>query len=128
MPRYLLDASALLAFMSNEPGAVRVRDLLQTGEAGITAISVSEVAAKLVARGMPAADAEFHCRSMGLDIIGVGDAIAFAAAALVPATRPLGLSLGDRICLAAAAQTGSIAVTADRAWANVPGIRTELIR
>ena len=128
MRRYLLDASAVLAFMSNEPGAARVREVIQAGEADITAVNISEVAAKLVARGMSSADAELQCRSMGLDIIAVDAGIAFAAAALIPFTQPLGLSLGDRICLATAGQDAAIAVTADKAWAKITGVVVEVIR
>ena len=127
MRRYLLDASAVLAFMSNEPGAARVREVIQAGEADITAVNISEVAAKLVARGMSSADAELQCRSMGLDIIAVDAWIAFAAAALMPFTQPLGLSLGDRIGLATAGQDAAIAVTADKAWATVTGVVVEVI-
>ena len=128
MRRYLLDASAVLAFMSNEPGAARVREVIQSGEAGITAVNISEVAAKLVARGMSSTDAELQCRSMGLDINEVDAGIAFAAAALIPFTQPLGLSLGDRICLATAGQDAAIAVTADKAWAKITGVVVEVIR
>ena len=128
MRRYLLDASAILAFMSNETGADKVRAVIQAGQAGVTAVNISEVAAKLVSRGLSSADAEFQCRAMGLDIIDVNEGIAFAAAALMPLTRPLGLSLGDRICLATSAQDASIAMTADKAWANVPGVTVEVIR
>ena len=128
MRRCLLDASAVLAFLGNEPGADRVRAVLLAGQARITAVNLSEVAAKLVARGIPPADAEHHCRSLGLDILDVDEGIAFAAAALVPATRSLGLSLGDRICLASAAREGCAALTADKVWAGVPGVDVEVIR
>lgn len=128
MQARILDASAILAFMSQEPGADKVRAVIQAGHAGVTAINISEVAAKLVSRGMSSSEAEFHCRSLGLDILEVDDGIAFAAAALVPVTQPLGLSLGDRICLAVAARNSATAVTADKAWANVPGAKVEVIR
>jgi len=89
---------------------------------------MAEVATKLVDRGMPIADAEYQCRSLGVEIIGMDADIAFAAAALVRQTRPLGLSLGDRICLATAARDSLMAVTADRVWAQVPGVSVEVIR
>ena len=51
------------------------------------------------------------------------------AAALVPVTQAAGLSLGDRACLALAAERGVTAVTADRAWRDLDlGIAVELIR
>ena len=128
MRRYLLDASAVLAFMSNETGAEKVRAVLLEGQAGVTAINISEVAAKLIARGLSSVEAEFQCRSMGLNILEMDEGIAFAAAALVPFTQPLGLSLGDRVCLATAARDACIAMTADKAWASVPGVKVEVIR
>ncbi len=128
MRRCLLDASAILAFMSNETGADKVRAVIQAGQASVTAINISEVAAKLVSRGLSSVDAEFQCRSMGLDILDTDEGIAFAAAALVPFTQPLGLSLGDRVCLATAAREGCIAMTADKAWASVQGVSVEVIR
>lgn len=128
MRPYLLDASAILAFMSNEAGADRVRAVIQTGQAGVTTVNLSEVAAKLVSRGLPSVDAEYQCRALGLDIIDVDDMIAFAAAALIPFTQPLGLSLGDRICLATSARDASVAMTADKAWTGVLGVKVEVIR
>jgi len=126
--RHVLDASALLAFLSGEPGAERVRELLLAGEAGISAANLSEVAAKLIARGLASGEAELHCRSMGLEILEVDAELAFAAAALWPSTQPRGLSLGDRLCLATAARRGATAVTADRAWGQLAGLAVEVIR
>ena len=46
-------------------------------------------------------------------------------------TRPLGLSLGDRACLALAKQRRSVAVTTDRAWSRLPadlGLSVRIVR
>lgn len=54
-----------------------------------------------------------------------------AAARLRPATRNLGLGLGDRACLALAGRLGLPAVTGDRAWQRLDpglGIRVEQVR
>lgn len=128
MRSYLLDASALLAFMSNEAGSDKVRAVILAGQAAISTVNISEVAAKLVSRGLSSVDAEFQCRSMGIDILAMDEGIAFAAAALVPFTQQLGLSLGDRVCLATAAMDGRIAMTADKAWSEVPGVDVVVIR
>jgi len=128
MPTHILDASAVIALMAREPGADRVRELIRAGGAGISAVNASEVAAKLIARGAQPAAAEYQCRSMGLEFITVDSAIAFAAAALFPVTSALGLSLGDRVCLATAAARGVPAVTADQAWARLTGVTVEVIR
>jgi ribonuclease VapC len=45
--------------------------------------------------------------------------LAEMSADLRPATRPNGLSLGDRACLALAQKRGAVALTADRTWASV---------
>lgn len=42
------------------------------------------------------------------------------AGALREVTRPLGLSLGDRACLALGIDEGAPILTTDRAWARVP--------
>lgn len=126
--RYILDASAILAFMSNEPGTDRVREVLLAGVADVSAVNISEVAAKLVSRGMPVADAELQCRSMGMDILETNEEIAFLAAAMMPRTQPLSLSLGDRICLATAIHLEATAMTAEKAWRKIPGVKVEVVR
>jgi PIN domain nuclease of toxin-antitoxin system len=128
MARFLLDASAVLALMSGESGSERVAELLLRDEAAITTTNLAEVATKLVARGLRPAEAESACRSMALRTIALDDETAFDAAALWPVAQPLGLSLGDRICLATAARQGWVAVTADRAWSKLQGLKVELIR
>ena len=40
----------------------------------------------------------------------------------------MGLSLGDRSCLALATQVGAEIITADKAWKSLKGFRITLIR
>ena len=47
---------------------------------------------------------------------------------LRPQTRPHGLSLGDRACLARALERGLAAVTADAAWRDATAASVPLIR
>ena len=49
--RYLLDASALLAVIFQEPGADRVLEVIDDSE--IHAVNLAEVMRKMVAVGMP---------------------------------------------------------------------------
>jgi PIN domain nuclease of toxin-antitoxin system len=128
MPSCLLDASAVIALLANEPGAERVRDWIRTGEAGLATVNLAEVAARLVAKGAEPADAERQCRLLGLELLPLDDRTAFASASLLPRARSLGLSLGDRVCLATAQLHAVPAVTADRAWAGFPEVRVEVIR
>ena len=53
------------------------------------------------------------------------------SAALRPTTRAAGLSLGDRTCLALAAELGAPALTADRSWtgiAEAAGVAVQAVR
>lgn len=124
----VLDASALLALLKKEPGAERVAALLQT--AAISAVNLAEVAAKLADYGMSQANIEAALGGLQLDIRTFDAPAALATAALRPATRRLGLSLGDRACLALTAKLGATAVTTDRAWTalGADGPAVEVIR
>ncbi len=56
-------------------------------------------------------------------------ALGISAGQLRAATKHLGLSLGDRACLALAIQEDATALTADRSWADLDiGCKIELIR
>jgi PIN domain nuclease of toxin-antitoxin system len=113
----VLDASALLALLQNEPGAEVVADLLPAG--AMSAINLSEVVAKLMDHGMPQDDAREALDGLPIDIHPFDRDDAFAAGELRRVTRGAGLSLGDRACLALAMRLGVAAVTADRAWASL---------
>lgn len=57
------------------------------------------------------------------------DDLAFRAAALYRPTQALGLSFGDRACLALAQSRQAIAVTAEQAWSRLGlGIDVRVIR
>jgi len=112
--RYVLDASALLCLIRNEPGADTVRAVLP--ESSIGAVNLSEVIAKMADLGMDADLIDAVLGPLQLPVIPFDAAQARLAGLMRPATRSLGLSLGDRTCLALAAQPGATAMTTDRAW------------
>ena len=56
------------------------------------------------------------------------EALAIASGKLRASTRTLGLSLGDRCCLALALEHGAEVVTADRPWKVLKGYRFQFIR
>jgi len=99
-PRKLLDASALLAYLQREPGFEAVREALREG-AAISAVNLAEVAGKLKARGKDPERIVRRLLAMGLEVLPFTLEEALEAGALDLLTRPLGLSLGDRACLAA---------------------------
>lgn len=123
----VLDASALLALIRQEPGHERVASAL--GDAAMSTVNVSEVLAKIARDGDdPAAWAGWMNR-LDLRWVSFDREQALLTAMLVRPARSLGLSLGDRACLALARQLRCPALTADRAWLKLDaGVVIELIR
>jgi len=114
----VLDASAVLAYLLEEPGSERVEETLPG--ALLSAVNYSEVLARLRPTGQGSFGglrAQFE--AIGLDLVPFDAAAAEGAAALFGPTRPAGLALGDRACLALALQRGVPAYTADRMWSAV---------
>lgn len=127
--KYALDASALLCLFNQEEGQDRVRAAL--GEAVISAVNYSEVVAKLVERGGAITAVSRALEHLHLTVVEFDRALAVQAGALRRDTREMGLSFGDRSCLALAKSRGLIALTADQAWARLDhnvGVTIELLR
>lgn len=131
MSKSVLDASALLAYLFDEPGAEAVAEAL-TGGASMSTVNLSEVLAKLEDHGISADVALNDLTHRGIvdtiDFVDFTLPLAEEASRLRAATRGIGLSLGDRACLALAKASGLPAVTADSSWAAVPGVTVRLIR
>lgn len=125
----IFDASAALAVVFAEPGAERAEGLLDDGDAVISSVNHAEVVARLLERGMPESEADTVCDALRLQILPLTAAQARASGRLRPVTRALGLSLGDRCCLALAQEhRGAQVVTADRLWKDLKGFKIVLIR
>jgi PIN domain nuclease of toxin-antitoxin system len=113
----VLDASALLALIQNEAGAEVVTLSIMQNKAIISAINWSEVIAKLAEAGMAQAAIAAFQAELPIDIVPFDEVMALDAGLLRPVTRHLGLSLGDRACLATAKVLGNLCVlTADNVW------------
>jgi PIN domain nuclease of toxin-antitoxin system len=123
----VLDASAVLAVLFDEPGAEKVKDYF--GRSVICAVNVTEVVTKLVDNGRRSDAAMTAFGSLPVDVMAFDDVLALRAGALREMTRGRGLSLGDRGCLALAEREGVPAVTSDRRWVGLPlGVEIVLIR
>jgi ribonuclease VapC len=123
----VLDASALLAMLRSEAGTERVEPRLEGS--GIGAVNLSEVVAKLIEDGVPEVEIRAAVGRLQLDVHPFDREQAYAAGVLRQATRGLGLSFGDRACLALAQRLGGTALTADWSWARLElDIRVEVIR
>lgn len=122
------DASALLAVIFSEPGAEGALELLSQPGGEVSAVNWSEVGAKLAERGLHADDMARELSAFGLDVIPFDEEQAHLAAALRPVTRALGLSLGDRSCLALARVRRARVVTADSSWKKLEGFDVVAVR
>ena len=142
----VLDASALLAYWLDEPGADVVTAAVAAGGASVAATNFAEALTKLVDRSpelaqrlatIPQGVSEVTEFSLsGVPLAGGAISVepftvvdAVLCAKLRPETRHIGLSLGDRACLALAQRLGLIALTADQQWTKLNlGIPIEVIR
>lgn len=123
----VLDATALLALLNDEPGAERVAGYVS--EAAIGAVNLTEVIGKLAEQGMPEAAIHTALEALGLDIVPFDEDLAYRAGMLHPQTKTLGLSLGDRACLALGQQLSRPVLTADRIWSRLKiGVEVVVIR
>ncbi len=123
----LLDSSAVLAAILGEPGGEIA--FAAATEGAISIVNFCEVCTRLVQDGFSADAAQAQVRRFDLKLLPFTEQHALRAAALRPVTSHLGLSLGDRACLAHGLVDRKIIVTADRDWAKLDlGIDIRLIR
>lgn len=125
--RFALDASALLCLLNGESGKERVRAALT--EAAISSVNYSEVVAKIVERGGDLALVHAMLDPLHLMVVDFDRAQALSAGELRRDTQRLGLSLGDRSCLALAKSRDLTALTTDKAWLDFDfGVTVECLR
>ncbi len=123
MAESILDASALLAYLRDEPGAEVVTEAIAEGTAVSTA-NLAEVLSRFADRGADPRRIARRLNEQGLlhgaiwiEEVTAEDAVEIAR--LRPLTREAGLSLADRACLALAGRLEVPVLTADSAWPDV---------
>ncbi|CAN5617624.1 PIN domain-containing protein [soil metagenome] len=125
--RVVLDASALLAIVFGETGEARARELVRS--ALVSTVNLSEVVAKMTERGFDDEGCESLLPALGFVLAPFREADAYAAGRLRARTRAVGLSFGDRACLALALREALPVATADRACTGLDvGVGVEMIR
>jgi ribonuclease VapC len=123
----VLDSSCLLAIVFREPGLEKA--VANLHNAVISSVNVVEVISRQADRGMDRALALANYRDFEVPSVPFDETLAILAGELREMTRHLGLSLGDRACLALAIRENATAVTADRKWADLEiGCKIEIIR
>lgn len=114
MNKVVMDASAVLALLNEEPGCEVVEKYLP--DAVLSAVNLSEVLAMLSKIDLAAKEAEEMLTRLIKEIVPFDQKQAAIAASMKKNTKAQGLSLGDRACLALAKLENLPALTADRAW------------
>ena len=123
----VLDASAILAVLRNEPGAEAVKAVLP--RAAICTVNLAEVISTLIDKGASAEKADMIVADVIVQRVAADEQLARRAGSLRAAATQFGLSLGDRFCLALAEREGVAALTTDRVWGELEnGIAVTLIR
>lgn len=124
---WVLDTSAVIAFMLRERGWEAVQPRLAGGL--LSAVNLCEIVSKFAERGEVPEGILRDVLDLNLVEVPFTAAHALSAARLRPQTRALGLSLGDRACLALALERKATVLTADIAWGALPAPHTiEVIR
>jgi ribonuclease VapC len=130
---FVLDASAFLAYLHDEPGSALVEAALLQGVV-MSIVNWAEVLSKVADRGNDPQALVQELETQGvlgqdLEIVAVTQADAVAIAQLRPLTKSIGLSLGDRACIALGQRLGLPVLTSDRAWEGVSlGVEIQVIR
>lgn len=124
-PPLVLDASAVLVLLQEEPGADEAEGLLDG--ALMSCVNLAEVLQKAEQHGVETEGLEYDLEALGIEFRDFDLAMARPTAkAWLPGS---GLSLGDRACLALAERVGGTALTTDGRWADAGlGVALRVIR
>jgi len=115
MNRVVLDASAILALINGEPGHEKLTPSV-LGGAVCSTVNLAEVQAKLVSHGWQANEAWEDAMGPIREAIPFTEEHAKVTGALISHTRVLGLSLGDRACIALGMALQAPVFTAEQTW------------
>jgi ribonuclease VapC len=129
----VIDASALLALIFDEPGAGKVQSALGHDDTIISSVNLAEVVSKLIDAGLSPKEVHDTLANLSLNVEPLTMLQAIEAGLLRHVGRKLGLSMGDRCCLALAHEYAQekapvIVITADRAWKSLKDFQFEFIR
>ena len=129
MQRAVLDASAMLAVILEEPGAEVVAEALRSG-AVMSSVNVAEVAARLHQDGWIDSEVALIFETLGVEVLPFDRETALLSGRFRTVTKGLGLGLGDRACLATGRTEECPVLTSDRSWQklHIAGLDVRSIR
>lgn len=117
MSAVVLDSSAFLALVNSETGAKSVAAAI--ADSVMSAVNVAEVVSVMVRRGISREHVMMLIANSGIRVEPFDLSQAEETGALIVATAALGLSLGDRACLALALREQLEVLTTDTIWAEL---------
>jgi ribonuclease VapC len=127
----VLDSSAILAHLLQEPGAEAVLEAIEDADrmVHVSSVNLCEVSSKLVVIGVSASLVAMNMQPFLKYVVSFDAQQALFAGEVARLTRPFGLSLGDRACLALASTRGATAWTTDTDWKRLKvGVKVRLLR
>jgi len=128
MSKAVLDASAILAVVFQEPGAEKLTDEI-LDDAVASTVNLAEVQAKLVKKGYDTEVAWSDALLLETAPEPFTADQAKTAGSLIAKTAKYGLSLGDRSCLALAIALKAPVYTTEKAWKDLKvGVPIHVIR
>jgi PIN domain nuclease of toxin-antitoxin system len=128
MSRAVLDASAIMAVLFEERGAEKLTDEILEG-AVVSTVNLAEVQTKLVRMGHDPEKAWVDALLLETPPEPYTAEQARIAGTLVSKTQSLGLSLGDRSCLALAITLEAPVYTTEKIWKDLKvGVPIHVIR
>jgi ribonuclease VapC len=128
--KFVLDTSALLALLNEEPGIDQLPSELElVSGAVMSTVNLAEAQGKLVEKGASPEEAWEAIVAPIRQSFALNEEQAKLVGTLLPQTRSLGLSLGDRACLALAITLNAPVYTSDRQWGKLDiGVPIHVIR
>jgi len=125
--KVVLDASAILALIQEEPGAEIIKPLLK--QAMMSTVNIAETLTSLQKADIGPEEGIEYMSLLVNEIVDFDLDQAVEVALFYPKTKHKGLSLGDRACLALGKKYRATIYTADKAWKEIdPELNIQLIR
>ncbi len=126
-PLIVVDSSVLIGIIRRERGHEKLAEVVRGGT--ISAVNYSDVITHMTDLDIDPTDWRAGLESFQMIVAPFDLEQCEAAGILRRETRHIGLSLGDRACLALARTLGTAVLTADRDWAKLDiGIDIRLVR
>ena len=123
----LRPARAARSFLFSERGHEEVAERLP--DSCLSTVNLAEVLGRFARDGIDPVTVLRRLEATPVELVGFDNEDAARVAALVPRTGHLGLSLGDRACLALAIARDVPALTADRSWEGLEvGVEIRVVR